>query len=115
MNTAKIEREIVGKLVDDVLAAGFRISVSLERGYDTEEMLKGSRDKEKIMEEAFAGDDCHIFVHEAEGEILEEGRIVSKGWVYIVLGNDGYDVISDYSVNLEELLKGSNALADSWV
>lgn len=31
---------------------------------------------------------------------------------YIVLGNDGYDVISDYSVDIEPLLAGANNLAE---
>jgi hypothetical protein len=55
------------------------------------------------MEEAFAGDDCHIFVHASEGEILIENRINSIGWVYCVFGNDGWDVISDYTTNLDDL------------
>jgi hypothetical protein len=33
------------------------------------------------------------------------------GMVYFVYGNDGFDVICDYSVSLETLLIGANALA----
>jgi len=33
--------------------------------------------------------------------------------VYFVLGNSGWDVISDYTTNLEALLAGANALAES--
>jgi len=99
----EVERKIVGAFVDSALKAGHRLSVSLERGYDIEECLLGSTDRAKIMEEAFAGDDCHIFVHASEGEILIENRINSIGWVYCVFGNDGWDVISDYTTNLDDL------------
>lgn len=108
-----IEQAIVARFVDDALAADKRLAVSLERGYDVEDMLLGSRDKAAILLEAFSGDEAHIFVQPAEGPTVEDGQVVSEGWVYIVLGNDGYDVISDYSVNIEPLLAGANKLAES--
>lgn len=110
----KVERLIVRKFVDDALAANKRLSVSLERGYDLDEMLLGSRDADKIMDEAFAGDEAHIFVQSAEGPLVQDGAVVSEGWVYIVLGNDGPEVICDYTVNLESLLAGANALAEEY-
>lgn len=112
MDRQQIEHKIVSKLVDDILKKGFRIGVSLERGYDLDEMLNGSRDKEAILKEAFAGDDCHLFVQPAAGPVEKDGAVVSNGWVYLVYGNDGYDVISDYTTNLEKLLKGANKLSD---
>lgn len=99
----EVEKKIVGAFVDAALAAGYRLSVSLERGYDIEDMLLGSTDRDKIMEEATAGDDCHIFISESTGDVVEDGVIVSIGWVYCVYGNDGWDVISDYTINLDEL------------
>lgn len=109
----EVERRIVERLVDDVLATGRRIAVSLERGYDTDECLLGSRDKKRIMEEAFAGDECHLFVQPPEGETLEGGKIVSEGWVYLVFGNEGWDVISDYTVN-PETIAGAEAVAKEY-
>jgi len=106
------ETRIVKRFVKDAIKAGYRLAVSLERGYDVDEMLLGSTDVKAIMDEAFAGDEAHIFVQPATGPTIEDGAVVSIGWVYIVLGNDGYDVISDYSVNLESLLDGANKLAD---
>jgi len=35
-----------------------------------------------------------------------------SGWVYFVYGNDGWDVVSDYTTNLEAVLKGSGELAE---
>ena len=110
----KVERSIINRFVKDALAAGYRLGVSLERGYDTEEMLLGSRDRLKIVEEAMAGDEAHIFVQPADGPTVESGVVVSEGWVYVVLGNDGWDVISDYSTRIELLLSGANKLADKY-
>lgn len=36
-----------------------------------------------------------------------------RGWVHFVYGNDGYDVISDYSTNLESVLKPVTDYADT--
>ncbi len=107
----EVERKIVGALVDRLLKEGFRLAVSLERGYDADECLLGSRDREKIMEAAFDGDDCHIFVQPAEGDLLEDGHIVSEGWVYLVFGNDGWDVISDYTTNLDPYMTEADKIS----
>jgi hypothetical protein len=37
-----------------------------------------------------------------------------KGWIKLVFGNDGYDLISDYTTNLEAFLKPVNDLANFW-
>lgn len=110
----RVEKTIVTAFVRDALAAGYRLAVSLDHGYDLDEMLLGSRDRKAILEAAFAGDDCHIFVQPAEGPTNEEGRVVSEGWVYCVFGNDGWDVISDYTMNLEPLLKNAQKLSDRY-
>lgn len=112
----RVEREIVRRFVDDALAAGYRLAVSLERGFDLDEMLLGSTDPQRIMDEAFADDDCHLFVQPQQGPTTEEGAVVSLGWVYLVFGNDGWDVVCDYSANerIESLLSGAHAIAASY-
>lgn len=114
----RIEREIVSSFVQSALAKGYRLAVSLERGYDIEDMREnlvlGSRDRAKIINAVFDGDDAHIFVQPAEGPTVEDGRVVSEGWVYVVLGNDGWDCINDYTTNLEPLMLGANKLADKY-
>lgn len=104
----EVEKKIVGAFVNSALAAGYRLSVSMERGYDIDNMgdcgVLGTTDKESILREAFAGDDCHIFVHENKNDVVTKGGLLdSVGWVYCVYGNDGWDVISDYTTNLDSL------------
>lgn len=48
----EVEQKIVGAFVDSALKAGYRLGVSLEKGYDIDEMLLGSTDRAKIMEES---------------------------------------------------------------
>lgn len=114
----EVEQKIVGALVDSLLADGYRISVSLERGYDIDDMtangVLGTRDRAKIMEEAFAGDECHLFVHDAVDPLIVDDYIDSFGWVYVVFGNDGWDCISDYTVNLEPLMTDAKAISDHY-
>lgn len=110
----EVEQKIVGKFVRDALRAGHRLAVSLERGWDIDEMVLGSRDYKKIMSEAFAGDECHIIVQPAKGPTVENGVVISEGWVYCVFGNGGWDVISDYTTNLEPLLEGANKISNHY-
>lgn len=107
-----IEKRIIQRLIKDVLASGKRISVSLERGFDIDEMLLGSTNPKAILAEVLAGDECLLFIQPPDGPTTEDGQVVSDGWVYLVFGNDGFDVISDYTTNLSELLVGTNAFAE---
>jgi len=115
----EIERRIIGAFVDSALSKGYKLTVSLERGYDydcPETCVLGSIDRKAIMDMAFAGDECHIFVHAADQEPLKQNKpgygadsvlpqyyLNSIGYVFCVFGNGGWDVISDYTINLEDL------------
>lgn len=95
-----IEKRIVTKIVEDGLAAGYVLAV--ENGGDEHE-YQGT-DKARILEELFACDEEWIYFYTQDGHY--------KGQVYLVYGNDGYDVMADYSLSLEDVLKGANELAD---
>jgi hypothetical protein len=110
----ELEDKIVRHFVRDALAAGYVLSVSLEQGHDVEDMLLGSNDEAKIMEAALAGDSSHIFVHKADEPFVEDGAVNCVGWVLLVFGNDGYDVISDYTTNLDKLILDTIELAEQY-
>lgn len=116
----EVEQKIVRAFVQAALKAGYRLSVSLENGYDIDTMREnnalGSTDEDRIMEEAFTGDDCVIFVHEAEGELVEDESICCVGWVKPIYGNSGYDVLSNWTSDLEDLglLTEALELADKY-
>ncbi len=112
----EIEKKIVRRLVRDLLSKGYTLSVSLDRGFDIDEMVAiGSTDKQLIISEIFSGDECHLFVHENDDqEPTLNGQINSIGWVYLVIGN-GNCIISDYTTNLDDVLKSTNELAEKLV
>lgn len=97
-----IERTIITKIITDVLALGCSISVN-----DGEEwVLKKSNSKKLILAALFSTDEDIMAIYDAEG--------VKLGTIWLVYGNDGYDVISDYSVSLEDILKNATMLAESF-
>lgn len=98
----KIERHIVGKFVQTALNMGYSLTVSLERGYDYDDpstCVLASLDRKAIMDMAFAGDECHIFVHCVGVPPVSDGALNAVGWIHCVFGNDGWDVIANSTVS----------------
>lgn len=54
----------------------------------------------------FNRDDAMLNVYQVRGSF--------KGWIKLVFGNDGWDLISDYSANLEEFLVPVEKVAKLW-
>ncbi len=99
-----VEKKIVRRMVSDLLKAGFALNV--DNGGDDMELPKPSTDKKLVLATLFATDDERLFVYKP----VECGGYV--GWVWFVYGNDGNDVINDYSVNMESHMAGVKKLAD---
>ena len=95
-----IERRIVLRLIDDALAAGCELSV--DDGGDAPHPW--TRDRSEVIDTIMETDE-DVLRYRLNGERL--------GAVMLVYGNDGWDVIADYSVRLEPYLAGANALAES--
>lgn len=99
-----IERIIAGKVIDALLAADFIIAI--DNGGEVFEVDYTS-DRAKLLANLGQTDEEHLYVK----------RVFSldkdAGWVRFVYGNDGWDVISDYTTNLETILAPVNAYADS--
>lgn len=111
-----VEDKIVRHLVKRILKKGYRVAVSLDRGYDLDEMLLGSTNEDEIVKACFAGDDAHLFVQPETGPVTEPDEygdtgVVSVGWVYVVFGNGGWDVINDYTTSIEKLVEPSEKYA----
>lgn len=99
----EVERKIATRIIEDALARGLLITVN--NGGDEDEIFL-SNDKDAILENMFAADDDRLSFF-SQGNTKEH-----IGWVHLVYGNEGYDVISDYIVNptMESLLKGAEEL-----
>jgi hypothetical protein len=94
-----VERAIVKRVIHDLLANGCTLWID----HDQEGGRIDIKDTSKeTLDEMFACDEDRLYVEFCGW----------RGWVFFVYGNDGHDVISDYTTNLENMLKGANALAN---
>jgi hypothetical protein len=101
----EVERKIVTRLLKDAVAAGYWISV--DNGED--EPTKNSQNIRKILKFMFQCDEERIYLHASEDEPL-----IYEGWVYLVYGNDGWDVIADYTTNLQHIMAGADKISDKY-
>lgn len=85
------EKAVIRAFVKTALADGCAISV-----YDGEAYaLKKSTNVTEIMKAIMSTDEDRL-------NVWKDGKQI--GWVYLVYGNDGWDVINDYTTNLEPLM-----------
>jgi hypothetical protein len=95
----EIERQIIVLLVEDLLAAGYRLGV-----------LDG---EETVLEPSAANGAAAVFaaMSTTDEDYLLTRKDDLKGWIRLVYGNDG-SVISDYTTNIPEcVFERANALA----
>ena len=97
----RMERAVISALVKAGLEAGYTLGV-----HDGEEVvLNRSTSYKAVMAAIMSVDEEHIVFYSAE-----TGKRV--GWVFLVYGNDGWDVISDYTTNLEAIMERPNKVSD---
>lgn len=97
-STQVLEKMVVRSLVSELLGHGLTISV-----FDGEEWpVKRGTKRNQILDALFACD--------AETILIRDGEDNKIGRAYLVYGNDGYDVIADYSVALEPYMTKTWAL-----
>jgi hypothetical protein len=96
----RIERRIARRTIKEAIAAGYKLGV-----HNGEELvIRDSTNVPKILAEMFTTDEEHLFFYNAEGKRV--------GWVFFVYGNDGWDVICDYTTNLEDVMERVQVLSD---
>jgi hypothetical protein len=98
-----VEQQIVIKTVQTLLAAGYQLNVF--NGGDEPELPTDSSDLATVTAAMMETDDEKLAVS-------QDGH--NAGWVYFVYGNSGWDVISDYTTNLEDVLQPVIAFADTF-
>lgn len=107
----KIEQTIVRRIVTDVLTAGHLIGI--DNGGNDEEYC--GADKAKILDTLFDTDEERLYLYDRTTD-TQSSTNRPFGFVYLVYGNDGPDVICDYTASpkVEALLKGAVDLADTF-
>jgi hypothetical protein len=99
-----VERDIALAAITGCLSKGYNLTV--DNG--EERVLLNSRDKRAILAAMFTTDEEHLLVN------YNPVTNKSEGWIFFVYGNDGWDVISDYTTNLESALSAAQKRADYW-
>lgn len=86
-----IERTIARRLVRKLLAAGYKLGVN-----DGEETLFENSGSYKLVTDAlFSVDEEHLLVFKDSKRV---------GWIFFVYGNEGWDVVNDFTTNLSEIV-----------
>ncbi len=95
-----LEKLLLERCIADLLDAGFQVSV-----FDGEDYpIKRSTDAAAILAATRSTDEDYLYAYRP----LQDGV---AGWVRFIYGN-GEDAVSDYSTNLEDVIKRTNALAE---
>lgn len=82
-----IEAQIINLIVIEAISKGYSVSV-----HDGEETtVEKSTDFDTITKATMTTDEDTLIIHDKSGERI--------GMVYLVYGNDGWDVIADYTLN----------------
>lgn len=102
----EFERKIVRMTIDAVLAAGRKAAWNHDSYIEDDDTFYASDSSEETLDDAFACNDLRLWVDPLD--------FPNRGWIWFVFGSNGYDVISDYTTNIEELLKPINDYCDKY-
>lgn len=102
----RIERRIVKHCIEELLANELNFHLGLNDGEEI--VVNHSRNAKDIMKAACSTDEDYLLVYLDARSDTEKKRM---GWVRFVYGNDGYDVICDYTTWLEPHIKATEELA----
>ncbi|MET4482648.1 hypothetical protein [Bradyrhizobium sp. F1.13.3] len=89
----RVNYEVRARLVDDLLAAGYEISLS-DRGVEDYVSRKGGR--EKLLSMLDDVDEIDMYVYQV-------GKCERIAWIYIVNWNSGAEVIGDCTENMSKI------------
>lgn len=107
-----IEKQITECVIDTLLAAGYTVRVRADGpGFEP------ATTRDELLATCMDLDEAHLIVEReettaADPELKIEPRKVRR-MVVLVYGNDGYDLVADYSASLEATLAPVHALADA--
>ena len=107
----RMERAIIKTIIEDALEMGYTVSHNDGESITTSARVDDVTTKKdavsKLLKEIQACDEEYLYLH-------KNGRGI--GFVLLVYGNDGYDVVADHTDSHEmyQILAGANKLANSF-
>lgn len=111
----ELEKRIAMQIFSDALKAGYVMSVVDVEG-DEDTSTEFLHTAAEVWEVANTMDDATINFYQPSNP--RPGVVANDyvGFVHLVFGNDGYDVVSDYTDNqeMEAILKEAEAISDQY-
>jgi hypothetical protein len=98
--TRFLERLVIKEAIADLLAHGFLVTVF--DGEQNTDCIK-SNDPLAIFLATHSTDEDFLLAYKPDGT-------QAHGWIRLIYGNSGFDVINDYTTNLEPILARTMAL-----
>ncbi len=100
----QLDRRVARRTIKTLLEAGYALGVN-----DGEETtLERCRTAKTVFDAMFSTDEDYLLVYKKN----DAGRFHRCGWVRFIYGEYGWDVINDYTMNLDEVLKPVHAYTD---
>ena len=106
-----MEKEVVEAVIDALLAAGYEIQV--DDGFDVES--RASTNKDDVIGALFSKNERGYWTcNFDEADLLAQKAQPPHhtSFVRLVFGNNGWDVISNYGMALDEILKPAMEVCD---
>ncbi len=102
--SVKMRQEVECKIAKAFVKAAIKdeYAITVDYGDGPSNYLGSTK---AVLAAMFQGDEDHLTLH-TQG--------ATAGWVQFIYGNDGWDVISDYSVNLEYLMGPANVISKQY-
>ena len=104
-----VEAAITKLVIQLLIDQSYKLSV-----HDGDDEGKITNDKQSLFEDCMGLDEAHLYVYPPSAVKKKGADAKAIGWVYLVYGNDGYDLISDYTTNLDDALKAAFTFAESF-
>jgi hypothetical protein len=96
-----VEAKIARKTIDVLLEAGYSLSVD-------------NGDGDEVAPESQTALEVSKLMGETDEDYLIASKDGKKSWVFFVYGNSGWDVISDYTTDLEAVLEPVSQYAETF-
>ena len=101
-----VEKQIARYAINTLIEAGFYLTV-----HDgVEDTIETSQDAPKVFQAMFGTDGDWLVAYEPIGSLFD-----NRGWIRFIYGNDGVDVISDYTVSTYPYFDTAMAKINAWV
>jgi hypothetical protein len=104
-----IERAIIRRAVTDILTADDTRTISVHDGAAIAQQR--TRDISIIMAAIMSTGEDVLYVYHIP--TVADAGVARLGWLKLIYGNGGYDVMADHTINIGESLQGASELADT--